>query len=463
MMAQVFDAMSSLNLESYSVCSSTVNGILTLSIETKLKSCTASTAKMIRQALQRVIALATIIADKTIEALVNKSINDTNESVKGVCIRKVSIMAKIEFPKFFRYDPTGWVYISNQFFKVDAVEDGQKVKLASMHLYDKALAWHQQFSKMCREDLLWEAYVEALLKRFCNTYEDPMTDLKNISQKMGSVQVYIDAFDVLMAKAELMSTCTNLDSTNVNPCLSTLLQEHEEVFFVPNFLPPHRTHDHMIPLLENTTPINIRPYRLPPSQKVAIEAMVKELLKRGVLRASHIPFSSSIVMVKKKDGSWRMCVDYKALNNKTVKDQFLIHVIEELIDELCGAQVFTKLDFRSGYHQIRMFEDDIYKTAFRTHQEYLGHVIPGKRVATDPSKIKAMQEWPIPVNIKKLRGSLGLTGYYRRFVKNYAAISKPLIELLKKNSLEWSHLAQRAFDELKNAMVDTPVMALPNF
>lgn len=113
--------------------------------------------------------------------------------------------------------------------------------------------------------------------------------------------------------------------------------------------------------------MNVKPYRYTPHKKDEIERQVKEMLPRGIIKVSHNPFASPVLLVKKKDGTWRLCVDYRHLNAIIVKDRFPMLVVEEILDELAGATYFTKLDLRSGYHQIRMALEDEYKTAFRTH------------------------------------------------------------------------------------------------
>ncbi|GJU08920.1 retrotransposon-related protein [Tanacetum coccineum] len=187
------------------------------------------------------------------------------------------------------------------------------------------------------------------------------------------------------------------------PAITGLIEEYDDVFAVPTSLPPERCYDHKILLREGALPVHIRPYRHPLTQKDVIENM---------------------------------------LNALTIKDKFPIPLIEELIDELQGSEYFTKLDLRSGYHQIRMCPDDVAKTSFKTHVaqkvEYLGHIITKEGVSTDPR-------------------------YYRRFIKGYAIISHSLTQLLKKNSFQLSNTTQVAFEELKEAMIQALVLKLPNF
>ncbi|WVZ52980.1 hypothetical protein U9M48_003975 [Paspalum notatum var. saurae] len=322
--------------------------------------------------------------------------------------------------------------------------------------------------------------------------------------------------------------------------------EFADVFTAPTALPPHRSYDHTITLLPGSVPVNSKPYRYSPLRKDGIERQVKVLLDQGWIVHSTSPFASPVLLVQKKDGSWRLCVDYRRLNALTVKNRFPIPVVEKILDELAGTTHFTKLDLIAGYHQVRMAPQDEHKTAFKTHHghyqframpfgltnapatfqcimndilepflrkyvlvfmddiliyssslqqhvqhlravlmklrehqfylkpskcsfaqpqiEYLGHIISQEGVATDPSKTAAMQQWPVPTSATELRGFLGLTGYYRRFIKGYGLIVRPLHNLLKKNALKWSDQAQEAFLALnKQAMQEAPVLALPDF
>ncbi|KAA3476892.1 polyprotein [Gossypium australe] len=264
------------------------------------------------------------------------------------------------------------------------------------------------------------------------------------------------------------------------------------------------------------------------------------MLQAGIIRDSNSSFASPIVMVKKNDGSSQLCVDYRQLNQHTIKDKFPIPIIEELLDELREARVFSKLDLRSGCHQIRMRESGIHKTAFRTHEEYyeflvmpfgltnapssfqalmnsifkpllrkcvlvffddilvyssswtdhlqhlrkvlsllmdqqlfakknkccfgitqieyLSHVLYPGTVSMYKSKVECVSSWPIPQSVKELKSFLGLSGYYRRFIRHYGVLAKPLTDMLKKNGWQWSEQATVVFQSLKDALCTTPVL-----
>ena len=124
------------------------------------------------------------------------------------------------------------------------------------------------------------------------------------------------------------------------------MDNHSKVFETPKGLPSIRDHDHAIHLIPGSVPPNIRPYRYPYFQKSEIECMIAEMLEAGIIQPSQSSFSAPVVLVHKKDGSWRMCPDYRELNKLTIKDKFPIPVIDELLDELHGEIYFTKLDLR---------------------------------------------------------------------------------------------------------------------
>ena len=123
--------------------------------------------------------------------------------------------------------------------------------------------------------------------------------------------------------------------------LISLINSFQDLFKEPKGLPPSRVHDHCIPLVPGSGPVSVRPYRYPHFQKTEIEQQVEEMLKSGIVRPSNNPYSSPILLVKKSDGSWRMCVDYRVLNRITVKDKFPIPIIDELLDELHATRYFS--------------------------------------------------------------------------------------------------------------------------
>ena len=172
--------------------------------------------------------------------------------------------------------------------------------------------------------------------------------------------------------------------------LEQLLDTYQDVSAEPKGLPPARACNHRIHLKPGTEPMAVQPYRYPQLQKDELERQCEVMLQHGLIQYSTSPFSTPVLQVKKQDGTWRFCVDYRALNWATVKDKLPIPVVKELLDELHSANFFTKLDLRSGYHQVRVYPADVHKTAFCTHHDHFEFLVMPFGLSNTPSSFHTL-------------------------------------------------------------------------
>jgi hypothetical protein len=166
-------------------------------------------------------------------------------------------------------------------------------------------------------------------------------------------------------QAEQVSLLNKVQGTSLTEI--RIAQEYLDVF--PKDLPgmtPNRDIEFMIELLPGTPPISKRPYRMPVNELVKLNKQIAELQSKGFIHPSSSPWGAPVLFVGKKDGTQQMCVDYRSLNEVTIKNKYPLPRIEDLFDQMKGASIFSKIDLRSGYHQLKIWESDIPKTAFRT-------------------------------------------------------------------------------------------------
>lgn len=297
--------------------------------------------------------------------------------------------------------------------------------------------------------------------------------------------------------------------------------------------------------LEDSDPVVYRPYRMSHSERTLVREMVQDMIECGIARESSSPYASPIVLVKKKTGEKRLCVDYRALNRKTKKDHYPLPRIEDQLDLLSGNNLFTSLDLASGYYQIPIGESSRHKTSFVTPDgqfeynrmpfglvnapavfqrtinkilaeakikyaliymddilipsrdfdeglvrlrevlgllrkggltlkmskcnffldniDFLGFEVSANGIRPGLRKTEAISKFPKPKNQHELRQFLGLSGFFRRFIKNYAIITAPLSELLKKEQgWAWTEERENAFTSVKELLSSRPLLSLYN-
>ena len=228
------------------------------------------------------------------------------------------------------------------------------VKVLELGGYDMILGmdWLEQWGEMlCQWKQKWIQFLyNGQVVKLQGLFPSDVVELHEIS--LEEVMAFHQENEIWAAA--MVSPDTSMVSADTPAALLPLLEQFNDIFVEPKALPPERTYDHAIHLLPGAVPINSRPYRYSPLQKDEIERQVQDMIAAGIITPSLSPFASPVLLVKKKDGTCRFCVDYRKLNALTIKSKFPLPVVDELLDELAGTSWFSKLDLRAGYHQISL-------------------------------------------------------------------------------------------------------------
>nr|GFA60385.1 putative reverse transcriptase domain-containing protein [Tanacetum cinerariifolium] len=273
-------------------------------------------------------------------------------------------------------------------------------------------------------------------------------------------------------------------------------------------IPLVREVEFSIELISRVEPISKAPYRMAPIELKELKDQLQELLEQGFIRLSVSPWGVPVLYVKKKDGSIRLCIDYRELNKITIHNCYPLLRIDDLFDQLQGAMHFSKIDLRSAvfmdlmnrvFHEfldkfIIVFIDDIllFSKSKEEHEDhlrtvlqilrqeklyakfskcefllssvaFLGHIVSAEGIMMDPAKVEAITKWPRPTSVTEVRSFLGLASFYRRFVEGFSCLASPLTKVMRKGEkFVCNEEREKSFEELKHRLVSAPVLTLPS-
>lgn len=387
-----------------------------------------------------------------------------------------------------------------------------------------------------------------LLKKSSQLSLTPIADLNLHTYPTHSLN-YIHHHDANLLKNNLRRLKIDHMNDEEKRHIQKLCYSYRDIFYCEE-IPLTFTHDikHKLRLTDEN-PIYVRNYRQAPQQRLEVNNQVQNLLKQNIIRESISPWSCPVHIVPKKpDASgkvkWRLVIDYRRLNDKTIEDKYPLPNINDILDRIGRAQYFTTLDLASGYHQVEMDEIDIEKTAFsterghyeflrmpfglknapstfqrlmdsvlrgipntmtylddvlvystslqehintcqeifkrfRTHNlkiqldksqflqktvQFLGHTLTSEGIMPNEQKIEAIKKFPLPKTQKEIKSFLGLVGYYRKFIQDFAKLTKPMTSCLKKNAkILHNKEFLDCFEKCKQLLINAPILKYPDF
>ena len=236
------------------------------------------------------------------------------------------------------------------------------IVLGSPYLYDRKAIFYRQENKYH----LFKDNVEYVVRAHTKKMNLSIINAGQMKRLVNASQNFV--LLMIKPKKDVENEAFDGCDSKLKSSLFEVVNQYEDMFKEPKGLPPKRGVQHEIQLQQDCPLPNIGMYRLSVMENTEIKKQIQELLDKGVIEPSSSPCGSLIVLVPKKDGTWRMCIDFRALNKITIKNRYPLPRIDDLLDHLKDAKYFTKLDLRSGYHQIRIPEGDTWKTTFKTKQ-----------------------------------------------------------------------------------------------